>query len=151
MKHLSYKIAVNALVTSVILSSVNATGAFTETYQPVVSSTAKTAVTLNDPQAIIASLRAGEAQLEQALVAGAHAQEEAIRLKAEYEALKSKATRLKFQNVVLEAQQQEHRAEKQSTWQRFKNWVSKLDVTKVVTTVVSGIVTLIGTLLLILL
>lgn len=150
MKHLSHKVAVSLLASSVVLSSVNASGALLEIPR-VVSSTQRTAVKLNEPQVIVDSLHTVWTQLEQALLSGAEAQEEILRLKAEYNALKSEAAALKFKNVVLEAQKAKEHAEKQSTWQKFKNWVSKIDGTKVITTIVSGLITLVGTLLLLLL
>lgn len=143
MKHLSQKIAVGFLASSLVLSSVNAAGALSETPR-VVSSNHKTAVKLAERQVIIGSIDAVGNQLKEALLIGAQAQDEVEHLKAE-------AAALKFKNAVLEAQKAKSHAEKQSTWQKFKNWVSKIDATKVLTTVISGAITLIGTLLIILL
>jgi hypothetical protein len=154
MKHLSHKIVASLLVGGVALSSVNASGALAETSR-VVSSARGDAVRLADPGAIISSIDSVGNQLKEALLAGAKAQDEAERLRAE-------AAVLKFKNAVLEAQKKEKKAEKLSLNQRIKNWFqksnerirnwfAKIDATKVVTTIISGLLTLAGTLLVILL
>ncbi len=163
MKHLSQKLAVSLLATSLTLSSVNADRPLLE-MPSVVSSTLKTPVKsssqqrLNDPKSIIRSLRDGEAQLEKALLSGAAAQDEVIELtklynnlKAQFDALSEEAKQLKIENAALKIEQEQHNAEKQSAWQRFKNWIFKLDVTKVATTVITSLVTVICTLLVIIL
>lgn len=154
MKHLSHKIVASLLAGGVALSSVNASGALTETSH-VVSSARGDAVRLADPGAIISSIDSVGNQLKEALLAGAKAQDEAERLRAE-------AAVLKFKNAVLEAQKKEKKAEKLSVKQRIKNWFqksnerirnwfAKIDATKVITTIISGLLTLAGTLLVILL
>jgi hypothetical protein len=144
MKHLSQKIAVSLMASSMIVSSINA-AAVIEGTSGVVRDNSPTVATsvVTDHATIITSLRDAEA----AIVAGAEAQEEAARLQKENAALASKAARLQFKNVVLEAQQQEQRAEKASTWQKFKRWISTLDARHVFSTIASGIVTILVTVL----
>jgi hypothetical protein len=165
MKHLSHKLAVSLLATSVTLSSVNADRPLLEV-PSVVSfhSITKDSVQrahqprLNSPQSIIRSLRAGEAQLEKALLSGAAAQDEVVTLtilyndlRTQFDNLSDEAKQLKIENAALKLEQEEHKAEKKSTWERIKNWIFKLDVTKVSTTVITSLVTLICTLLVIIL
>lgn len=165
MKHLSHKLAVSLLATSVTLSSVNADRPLLEV--PSVVSFDNTAKhldykvqkqRLNNPESIITSLRYGEAQIEKALLSGAAAQDEVIeltklynKLKSEFDALSEDAQKLKIENALLKTQQEEHRAEKKSTWERFKNWVFKLDTTKVTSTIISGLISVLCTLLVIIL
>ena len=165
MKHLSHKLAVSLLATSVTLSSVNADRPLLKTpsvvsFDSVSKHPVHTAhqARFNSPESIIRSLRDGEAQLEKALLSGAAAQDEVIRLtkiytklKSQFDNLSDETKQLKIENAALKLEQEEHKAEKQSTWQRFKNWVFKLDVTKVATTVITSLVTLICTLLVIIL
>lgn len=144
MKHLSKKINLSLLATVLTLSSTS--GAITQLGEEARGGATyggTKEVRLNETQAIIASLRKGEAKLEQALVAGAEAQAIAIELKEENDALKSKAATLQFQNAVLKAQKI-HAEEHKTPWQRFKAWVSKLDVKQVVTIVVKGVITIVG-------
>lgn len=165
MKHLSHKLAISLLATSVTLSSVNANHPLLEMPRVVsFDSATKHPVRkahqtrLNNPELIIQSLRNGEAQLEKALLSGAAAQDEVIELtklytalKSEFDALGEVAQKLKIKNAALKIEQEQHKAEKQSTWQRFTNWIFKLDVTKVATTLITSLVTLVCTLLVIIL
>lgn len=165
MKHLSHKLAVSLLATSVTLSSVNADRPLLEAPSVVsFDSTTKYPVRkahqprLNNPESIIRSLRDGEAQIEKALLSGAAAQDEVIELtklynnlKAQFDALSEEAKQLKIENAALKIENEDFKAEKKSTWERFKNWVFKLDVTKVATTLITSTVTLICTLLVIIL
>lgn len=148
MKHFSKKIVVSLLATNVALSSVNASNALTGT-PSVVSDNASVIVHANDPDTIIASIDQGAQQIKQALLAGAEAQDEVIRLIKENDALRSQTLRLKFQNVVLEAQQQEQKVENKSRWERFKSWISNLNPNVVVKSVFSALVTIGGILLMI--
>lgn len=165
MKHLSHTIAVSLLATSVTLSSVSADRPLLEVPSVVsFDNTAKHLAykvqkqRLNSPESIITSLRYGEAQLEEALLSGAAAQDEVIeltklynKLKSEFDALSEDAQKLKIENALLKTQHEEHRAEKQSTWQRFKNWIFKMDATKIASTVITGIISVLCTLLVIIL
>lgn len=151
MKHLSKKINLSLLATVLTLSSTS--GASSQIVVETRGGTtygATTEIRLNDPQFIIASLRKGEATLEKALIAGAEAQEIAIKLQEQNDVLKSKAATLKFQNAVLNAQKV-HAEEHKTPWQRFKSWVSKIDVKQVVTIAVKGIITIVGMVLIMIL
>lgn len=113
---------------------------------------------LNNAESIITSLRYGEAQLEKALLSGAAAQDELIeltkshnKLLSEFNALSEENKKLILEIALLKAQQEEHRSEKQSTWQSFKDWIRKPEVIKVVSTVIAGLISVIGTLLVIIL
>lgn len=164
MKHLSHKLAVSLLATSVTLSSVNADRPLLEvpsvvSFDNTTKDLAQKAYKrLNSPESIIRSLRDGQIQLEKALLKGAAAQDEVIeltklynKLKSEFDTLSEDVQKLKIENASLKFEQKEHKAEKRSTWQRFKNWVFKLDATKVATILITGLISVLGTLLIIIL
>jgi len=134
MKHLSHKLAISLLATSVTLSSVNADRPLLD--QGVVSFdyTTKNHIQksprqrLNDQKSIVQSFHSIETQLKKALIKGETAQEELLelthvykKLKSEFDALSEEAKELKIQNAALKIEQEEHNAEKKSTWQIFKN------------------------------
>ena len=76
---------------------------------------------------------------------------EYLALKAKFDALSESEKASRLENALLKIEQQKYQDEKKSTWQRLKNWLFNLDVTKVTTTVITGLITVISTLLIILL
>lgn len=172
MKHLLNKLAISLLVTSVELPLVNADASLLEV--PRVDSSnlnvspeslnpnnGKTFHTLeeilkhlNDTEAqVAAELKDGNVQKERAKFKKIYNElvEKYRKLKIKFDALSESEKQLKIENAALKTEQEKHRAEKQSAWQRFKNWIFKLDVTKVTTTIITGLITVISTLLIILL
>ncbi|MDP3935918.1 MAG: hypothetical protein Q8Q56_02900 [Alphaproteobacteria bacterium] len=180
MKHIPHKLIIGLLATSMTLSSVNADHPLLKEVPSLVSFESITnppiappstpvenssvpvenssVNRLNNTESIIRSLRDGGAQLEKALLSGAAAQDELItltklynQLKSKFDALSEESKQLITENAVLKAEQEEHSAEKQSTWQRLKNWLFKMDVTKVASTVITSVISVICTLLIIVL
>lgn len=167
MKHLSQKLAISFLATSVTLSSVNADRPLLEVTNLDVPSVVSFDYTtknlaqkaykrLNDPESIIRNLHDVHTQLKKALLNGAAAQDEAIKLQSKLDELESRfnnlneeAQKLILENATLKIEQEKHRAEKQSTWERLKNWIFKLDATKVATTLITGLFSVLCTLLVI--
>lgn len=145
MKHLSKKIAISLLATSVTFSSTSGAGTLID---PGVVLDGNTTAQLNNQWIRAEGLDEATSLFLQRTLA---TQTENRRLKTERDSLMSKISRLEFQNIVLNAQQQKYRTEEHSTWQRFKNWVGKLDVTKITTTIISSLLTIIGTVLIALL
>jgi FtsZ-binding cell division protein ZapB len=164
MKHLSHKLAASLLATSVTLSLAHADTPLLEL--PLFDSVDVTKTPVhkvhqphfNSSNSIIQYLRDGEAQLEKALLSGAAAQDEVIaltktynNLKSQFDALSEETKKLTIENAALKIEQEKLKSKKQSTWQRFQNWIFKLDATKVATTIISGLATVICTLLVIIL
>lgn len=164
MKHVTRKITLGLLATTLTLSantvhppSTLNTGN-TVSQERMSPNTAHHPQKLNDPGKLIESLRRGEAQLEQALLSGAQAQDELTSLKtrykqlmAEYTSLSEDILKLQLENVTLKTENETYRAERKGTWERFKSWISTIDATKVASAVITGIFTIIAALVAILL
>jgi hypothetical protein len=165
MKHLTRKITLGLLATTLCLSAKDPTPPYSllemekamlqeSVVLPIIQENPHK---LNDPALLIASLQSGEELLEQDSLIGSHAQEELKALKkvykqliANYSALSEEAQKLKLEQATLKAENEIYKQEKKSTWERLKNWFFKLDTTKVLSTFISGTFTLIAAIIAIL-
>jgi hypothetical protein len=73
-----------------------------------------------------------------------------LKLKAKFDALSESEKIIKLEIAALKMEQEKFQTAERSTWERFKDWVFKLDVTKVASAAIGGLVTVIGILLTIL-
>jgi hypothetical protein len=150
MKTSSKTITHSLIAASLLLSSVSASGATLLSGDTSHSAMDRQeSVTLSTD--VMESISKGTEELRLALLSGAKAHEKLKLQSALADALKKENVALKFQHAVFKAKEATHQAEKKSFWEGVKTWFSKIDGTKVVTSIISGIVTIIGTILLIIL
>lgn len=150
MKTSSKTITHSLIAASLLLSSVSAAGTHLLSRDTTPPELGRQESTTLSPD-VMDSIAKGTEELRLALLSGAKAHEK-LKAQAELaEALKKENIALKFKHAVFKAKEATHQAEKKSFWEGVKNWFSKIDGTKVVTSIISGIVTIIGTILLIIL
>ncbi len=93
---------------------------------------------------LINGLRSEGHKLEEALIKGAAAETLAAKLQKENIILKWKTLTSKAQLKVMKQQAEELKvAATESTWNKFKNWFKGIDGTKVLSAIISGIVTIV--------
>lgn len=151
MKKPSKTIAQSLIATSLLVSSTSAATADILPISTPSGAQESSRVAVSIPSDVMASISSGTDALRQALMSGAKATEQLKIVHKLSEDLKKKNLALKFKNAVLEAKEVTNKKEKQSLWQRVTNWFSSIDATKVATSIISGILTIAGTLLIILL
>lgn len=152
MKTPSKTITYSLIAASLFVSTASAGASDTlssSTYSGTPASSSTTPVSI--PTDVMASISRGTEELQRALLSGAAAQEQLKALTAATNGLKKQNLALKFKTAVLKAKHVAHQKEKKSFWQGVRSWFAKIDGTKVVTTILSGALTILGTLLLILL
>lgn len=166
MKHLPRKITLGLMATTLTLaakdpsqsySTLKMEKAFVQESSVSPHLKQKRAYKFNDPKLLLANLRHGEANLDQAILQNTEAQEELKALQkvykklvADYSALSEEAQQLKLDQALLKAENEAFKQEKKSFWERFKDWMFKLDSTKVVTSIITGTCSIIAALIAIL-
>lgn len=150
MKHLTRKITIGLLTTTLSLSAMNPTLSFSlsdldgpmlKELEVLEYSPEKSAKKSNEPK-----LRNGYVSLQELMTF-----KEICKKAFKNQALSEEANKLKLDHAVLKAENDAYKEEKKSTWERLKNWFFKLDTTKVLASVASGTFTLIAALIAILL
>jgi hypothetical protein len=178
MKHLTRKITIGLLATTLSLSAKDPSPSYSildlESVMLKESAaheyvTEKGAEKLDDPKLLTLTSLNEEFSSKLDLFSSSHTKQELKTFKKIYkqelktlkkiykQLLEDHATlsegviRLKLEQAVLKAENDAYKEEKKTTWERFKNWFFKLDTTKVLASIVSGTFTLIAALLAILL
>lgn len=148
MTKLSNKLSLGLLLGSFSLSTLtsHANPLPLETLSSHHNATGTTAVSAKpeDTAKLLTDLRQGHQQIEAALVRGAAAEALAENLRKQNVALKWQHATSKAKVEELRQQAEEQaKEESKSIWASIKNWFKDVDGTKVATTIISGIVTIV--------
>lgn len=151
MKTPSKTITYSLIAASLFVSTSSAAASDTLSTPTYSDTHSSSSTPVSIPTDVMASISRGTEELQRALLSGAAAQEQLKVVKEAAATLKKKNLALTFKTAVLKAKHVAHQKEKKTFWQGVRNWFAKIDGTKVVTTILSGALTILGTLLLILL